>query len=179
MNFEKTAIDGVVVIKSSPFSDMRGLFVKTFQRSVFSQLGLEHDFSESYYTYSKRDVIRGMHYQAYPHEHAKLVTIVHGRVEDVILDLRKSSRTVGKYITIELSGENQKSIYIPRGCAHGFRVVDEAAIVYYLVTSEYAPEHDKGIRYDSFGYDWKVTNPIVSERDLQFPRLAEYGGIFR
>jgi dTDP-4-dehydrorhamnose 3,5-epimerase/CDP-3, 6-dideoxy-D-glycero-D-glycero-4-hexulose-5-epimerase len=86
---------------------------------------------------------------------------------------------VGKYITIELSGENQKSIYIPRGCAHGFRVVDEAAIVYYLVTSEYAPEHDKGIRYDSFGYDWKVTNPIVSERDLQFPRLAEYGGIFR
>ena len=178
MKFEKTDIDGVFIIEHDVYKDARGAFVKTFHKEEFSQMGLEWDFRESYYTRSKEDVIRGMHFQVPPHDHAKLVTIIHGTVVDVILDLRRSSPTLGQHVAVELSRENRKSIYIPRGCAHGFSVLGESAIVYYMVTSEHAPAHDKGIRFDSFGYDWKVGQPIISPRDLQFPKLAEYKDYF-
>lgn len=178
MKFIKTDLNGVFIIEHDVHKDSRGAFVKTFHKEEFSQMGLEWDFRESYYTRSKEDVIRGMHFQAPPYDHAKLVTIIHGTVVDVILDLRTSSPTVGRHIAVELSRENRKSIYIPRGCAHGFSVLSESAIVYYMVTSEYAPDHDRGIHFDSFGYDWMVGKPIVSERDLQFPTLGEFKDFF-
>lgn len=179
MRFIKTNIAGVLIIENDVHKDSRGAFVKTFSKEDFSNLGLEWNFCESYYTYSKEGVIRGMHFQAPPHAHAKLITIVHGCVVDVILDLRISSPTMGQYTTVELSSENRKSVYIPRGCAHGFSVLGEdSAIAYYMVTSEHVPSHDIGIRYDSFGYQWKVAQPIVSERDLQLPTLAEFKDFF-
>lgn len=178
MKFIKTDLNGVFIIEHDVHKDSRGAFVKTFHKEEFSKMGLEWDFRESYYTRSKEDVIRGMHFQVPPYDHAKLVTIIHGTVVDVILDLRTSSPTVGRHIAVELSRENRKSIYIPRGCAHGFSVLSESAIVYYMVTSEYAPDYDRGIRFDSFGYDWKVGQPIVSERDLQFPPLGEFKDFF-
>lgn len=178
MKFEKTNIAGVYVIEHDVHEDSRGAFVKTFHKDEFSKMGLEWDFRESYYTRSKAHVIRGMHFQVSPHDHAKLVTIIQGTVVDVILDLRRSSPTLGQHIAVELSRENRKSIYIARGCAHGFAVLGESATIYYMVTSEHAPAHDKGIRFDSFGYDWKVGQPIVSERDLQLPALAEFEDYF-
>lgn len=178
MKFEKTDLSGVFIIEHDVHKDARGAFVKTFHKEEFSKMGLECDFRESYYTRSKEDVIRGMHFQVPPHDHAKLVTIIHGTVADVILDLRRSSPTRGHHIAVELSRENRKSIYIPRGCAHGFSVLGESAIVYYMATSEHAPTHDKGVRFDSFGYDWKVGQPIVSERDMKFPTLEDFTEYF-
>lgn len=178
MIFENTAIEGVLIIGHYVHEDARGSFVKTFHNEEFTSKGLETDFRESYYTYSQKNVIRGMHFQACPHDHAKLVTIIHGTVEDVILDLRRNSKTLGQHITVELSRQNSKSIYLPRGCAHGFKVLSESAIVYYLVTSQHAPSHDMGIRFDSFNYDWKINNPIVSERDLRFPKFANFENFF-
>lgn len=119
MKFEQTDIDGAFIIEHDVQKDARGAFVKTFHKEEFSQMGLEWDFRESYYTRSKEDVIRGMHLQVPPYDHAKLVTIIHGTVVDVILDLRRSSPTFRQHVAVELSRENRKSIYIPRGCAHG------------------------------------------------------------
>ena len=107
-----------------------------------------------------------MHFQIPPRDHAKLVTVIQGTIIDVILDIRKNSPTFGRHVEIELSRENRRSIYIARGLAHGFGTLSDSAIAYYMVTSEYSPEHDRGIRFDSFGYRWPISTPIVSDRDL-------------
>ncbi len=169
-----TPLQGVYIIEQDIFKDKRGAFVKTFQRSFFTAHGLECDFCENYYTKSREDVIRGMHFQTPPHDHAKLVTVILGTIIDVIIDLRPSSPTFMQHTEIELSRENRRSIYIPRGCAHGFGTLSDVAIAYYMVTSEYAPEHDAGIRYDSFGYCWPITTPTVSDRDLAHPPLEQF-----
>lgn len=178
MKFQSTSLKEVFIIEQDVHKDLRGSFVKIFQKEEFAKRGLEWDFRESYYTRSREDVIRGMHFQVPPHDHAKLVTIIHGAVVDVILDLRRSSPTFGEHVAVELSRENRKSIYIPRGCAHGFGVLSESAIAYYMATSEYAPEHDKGVRYDSFGYDWVINQPVMSERDKSFPLLGVFSDFF-
>lgn len=174
MNIRHTAIEGVYIVEQDVHKDKRGAFVKTFQRGFFESLGLECDFCENYYTRSHEDVIRGMHFQTPPHDHAKLVTVIQGTIVDVILDIRRGSPTYGKHVEIELSRENRRSIYIARGLAHGFGTLSESAIAYYMVTSEYAPDFDAGIRYDSFGFTWPIANPIVSDRDLAHPRFGEY-----
>ena len=178
MKISKTKLSGVYILEQSVFKDSRGAFVKIFQESFFSELGLETEFNENYYTRSKEDVVRGMHFQVPPYDHAKLVTVIHGTILDVILDLRKNSPTYGQYETFELSRENRKSIYIPRGFAHGFTVLGDSAIAYYMVTSEYSAEHDCGIRYDSFGFEWPVVDPIISDRDKSFPAFSEFQSPF-
>jgi len=174
MNIKPTAIANVYIIEQDIHKDKRGSFVKTFQRGFFSTHGLECDFCENYYTKSREDVIRGMHFQTPPQDHAKLVTIIQGTIIDVILDIRRLSPTYGQHVEIELSRENRRSIYIPRGCAHGFGTLSDTAIAYYMVTSEYAPEQDAGIRYDSFGYRWPIATPIVSDRDMGHPAFSDY-----
>lgn len=178
MKINETNLSGVFILEQSVFKDSRGAFVKIFQDSFFRERNLEADFRENYYTRSKEDVIRGMHFQIPPYDHAKLVTVIQGTILDVILDLRKASPTFGHYETFELSRENRKSIYIPRGFAHGFTVLGESAIAYYMVTSEYSAEHDCGIRYDSFGFNWPVSTPIISDRDKSFPPFSEFNSPF-
>lgn len=174
LKFTKTLLNGVFIIEQDVHKDIRGSLVKSYHRGQFEEFGLECDFRESYYTRSKEDVIRGMHFQAPPHDHCKLVTVIQGTIVDVILDLRKNSPTFTKYVAIELSRENRKSIYIPRGCAHGFGVLSDTAIAYYMTTAEYAPNHDEGVRFDSFGYEWEINQPILSERDKSFRSLSEF-----
>jgi len=174
MKFTETEIMDVYIIEQDVFKDNRGAFVKTFQESSFANRGLECDFKESYYTRSREDVIRGMHFQLPPHDQAKLVTVIQGVIIDVILDVRADSPTYGKYVSVELSRENRKSIYIPRGCAHGFGALSELSIAYYMVTSEYSSEYDAGIKYDSFGFDWPISNPIISDRDKSFDNFRVF-----
>lgn len=174
MKFTESSIGGVLIIEQDAHNDLRGSLVKNYHRGEFEQAGLECDFKESYYTSSKKDVIRGMHFQVNPHDHCKLVTVIQGTIVDLILDLRKNSPTFKQYVAIELSRENRKSIYIPRGCAHGFGVLSNNAIAFYMTTTQYAPHHDRGIRFDSFGYDWKINNPILSDRDKNFKHLLEF-----
>jgi dTDP-4-dehydrorhamnose 3,5-epimerase len=173
-----TPIRDVYIIEQSVTKDHRGSFVKNFQSSVFEQNDLECDFKESYYTKSHEDVIRGMHFQTPPHDHAKLVTVIFGTIIDVVIDIRKSSRTYGNHFEIELSRENRKSLYVPRGVAHGFGVLSDVAIAYYQTTSEYNPEHDKGILFNSFDFCWPIANPILSNRDRGFPAFGDFESPF-
>ncbi len=182
MKFIETKLKDVYIIEQNVFKDERGAFIKTFQKSEFEKRGLECDFKENYYTKSKEDVIRGMHFQIPPHDHAKLVTVIQGTIVDVILDLRKNSLTYNQFIAVELSRENRKSIYIPRGCAHGFGVLSDSATAYYMVTTEHNPQADKGILFNSFGFDWAsesgIKNQILSERDKSFIPLEKFESPF-
>lgn len=166
------------VLTLPAFTDSRGLFVKTFHEATLAKLGIHFGLRESYFSVSKKDVIRGMHFQLPPHQHSKIVLCPQGAILDVIVDLRKDSPTYRQFQTQELSAENHKAFYIPEGFAHGFKALTEDAITYYFVTSEYSQAHDTGIRYDSIGYDWEVAGPVLSDRDLSFVALHDFASPF-
>jgi len=171
-------LSAAAVITLPAFFDSRGSFVKTFHDTSLKESGIDFELKESYFSYSKKDVIRGMHFQLPPHHHAKIVFCPHGAILDVIIDLRKESPTYKQYFPQELSEENHKAFYIPEGFAHGFKALTDDALTYYLVSSEYHKASDTGIRYDSFGFDWEVNHPIISERDLSFISLAAFQSPF-
>lgn len=178
MQLENTEIEGVYIINNFNASDERGLFVKTFNKEVFEKNDLGFSIRESYFSISQKDVIRGMHFQLPPHAHEKLVYVPKGAILDVVVDLRKNSETYMKHISVELSAINYKSIFIPKGCAHGFKSLQVDTITVYNVATEYYQSSDQGIHYDSFGFDWEVKNPIVSTRDTQFLKLNEFNSPF-
>jgi dTDP-4-dehydrorhamnose 3,5-epimerase len=171
---ESTTISGLFVMKPPVFTDQRGSFSKVFSEELFKANGFETDLKESYYTFSQKGVIRGMHFQVPPYQHAKVVYVPTGEITDVVLDVRKNSTTYGKFETFKLTPENGIVLYIPPGLAHGFESLQDQTCVTYLQTSSYAPQHDSGIRFDSFGMKWQSTNPIISERDVLFPALSDY-----
>lgn len=172
MNFIQTEIDGVFEIKNSKLEDCRGSFVKTFNKDIFLENGLECNFKESFYSVSKRNVLRGMHFQLPPHDHTKLVYVVDGDILDVALDIRQESKTYGSYFSTRLSSKNSKSLYMEKGFAHGFLTLSKSATVVYLTSTVYAPQCDTGIHWNSFGFDWNgVNNPIISKRDSEFNAL--------
>jgi dTDP-4-dehydrorhamnose 3,5-epimerase len=179
MLFKKTVIEGLYVVDHTVSYDVRGSFSKNFQKSMFIENNLKCDFSEGYYTSSKKNVIRGMHFQSPPHDHEKLVTVISGAIIDVVLDVRKSSKTYGAYFSIHLSSEDGRSLYIPKGLAHGFGVLSENAVTQYLVASEYNAPNDNGVLFNSFGFSWPINSPIISERDLTFPLLKQLASPFK
>jgi dTDP-4-dehydrorhamnose 3,5-epimerase/CDP-3, 6-dideoxy-D-glycero-D-glycero-4-hexulose-5-epimerase len=174
MNIERTILEGVFIINNFNASDDRGLFVKTFNKNLFLELNLNFEIKESYFSVSKKNVIRGMHFQLPPFDHEKLVFVPKGSITDVVVDLRKNSSTYKKYISVELSDKNKKSIYIPKGLAHGFKSLEDNTITVYNVASEYNPEADAGIYYRSFGFDWEVEEPTISQRDAEFIGLNSF-----
>ncbi len=162
-----------------PFStDARGTFTKTFHETTLRNAGIEFTRRESYFSLSKKDVIRGMHCQTPPHQHSKIVFCPQGAIMDVIVDLRSDSPTYGEHYATLLSAENHLAYYIPEGFAHGFKALTDDAMTYYLVSSEYSQGNDTGIRYDSIGYDWGVSEPIISARDLGFETLDRFESPF-
>jgi dTDP-4-dehydrorhamnose 3,5-epimerase len=178
MDLVPLSIDGCLEIRPRVFADDRGTFVKTFHRDAFAQWGLAVDFPEQFYSTSRRGVLRGLHFQLPPHEHAKLVTCLHGRVLDAAVDLRKDSPTYGKHVTVELDAGKGNMVYLPVGMAHGFFTLSESAIVLYNATTVHSPAHDSGVRWDSAGIAWPTTTPIVSPRDSKFVSLAEFQTVF-
>lgn len=165
---------GAALITLPAFFDDRGSFIKTFHDDTLKENGIDFQLKESYFSFSYRDVIRGMHFQLPPYQHAKIVFCPHGAILDVIVDLRKESATYGRYFAHELSQHNHKAFYIPEGFAHGFKALTENAMTYYLVSSVYQKDSDTGIRFDSLSFDWGIKNPILSERDLSFPKLEDF-----
>ena len=147
------------------------MFVKTFNKNVFNELNLNFEIRESYFSISKSNVIRGMHFQLPPYDHDKLVYVPKGAILDVVLDLRKNSPTYKNHISVELSDQNKKSIFIPKGLAHGFKSLLDDTITVYNVSSEYNSKADEGIAFNSFGFDWQNEASIVSTRDLEFDEL--------
>jgi dTDP-4-dehydrorhamnose 3,5-epimerase/CDP-3, 6-dideoxy-D-glycero-D-glycero-4-hexulose-5-epimerase len=174
MTIEQTLLNDVFVINNFNVNDERGMFVKTFNKNAFNELNLNFQIKESYFSISKIDVIRGMHFQLPPHDHEKLVFVPKGAIIDVVVDLRKNSPTYKKYISLELSEQNKKSIFIPKGLAHGFKSLFDDTITVYNVATEYNLTSDSGIHYNSFGFDWKVDNPIISQRDFAFVGLNSF-----
>jgi dTDP-4-dehydrorhamnose 3,5-epimerase len=174
-----TGIPGCLEVHFPVHPDERGVFVKTFQGSTFGNEGMETDFREVFYTVSGENVLRGMHLQLPPADHAKLVYCVTGSVADVVLDLRCGSPTYGKHALIELAADLYNGVYLPRGVAHGFQVRKWPATLVYHVTTEYAPHLEAGVAWDSFGAAWPVHPPKISSRDEAFPSLAEFDSPFQ
>jgi dTDP-4-dehydrorhamnose 3,5-epimerase len=178
MELERTDIPDCYVVHAKVMNDDRGSFVKTFHMPRFAELGLRSDWAEEYFSVSACGVIRGMHFQTPPHEHAKLVFCLVGEVLDVVVDLRKGSPTQGVARGFTLSAQNGRGLYIPAGCAHGFLSMSDESGMYYKVTSVHAPQHDAGIAWNSVDFDWNITDPVLSPRDQTHPRLQDYASPF-
>jgi dTDP-4-dehydrorhamnose 3,5-epimerase/CDP-3, 6-dideoxy-D-glycero-D-glycero-4-hexulose-5-epimerase len=178
MRIEETGIDGAKLIHLNRLDDNRGTFIKHFNDDFFRANDLRTDFKESYFSVSQKNVIRGMHFQTPPALHTKLVFVNNGSIIDVILDLRKSSITYGRFFSITVSMEAPALIYIPEGCAHGFLSLEDNTIVSYLQTSVYNKECDHGVRWNSFGFDWKIAQPVISDRDKSFNSFKEFKSPF-
>lgn len=174
MNIEQTALEGVYIINNFVAQDERGTFVKTFNKQNFENDGLHFEIREAYFSISHKNVIRGMHFQLPPSDHEKLVYVPLGSIVDVVVDLRKKSQTYKQFIAIELSAANRKSIFIPKGLAHGFKSMEDNTITVYNVATEYDAAADQGILYDSFGFDWQSAEAIMSSRDKEFMTLVRF-----
>jgi dTDP-4-dehydrorhamnose 3,5-epimerase len=174
MTFNNTLIPGCYEIMSAIKHDDRGYFVKAFQKSVFDQKNINFNFAESYFTHSKPGVVRGLHFQTPPHDHAKIVICLSGEVIDVVLDIRKGSPTYNQFATFKLSHSEGKFVFIPKGCAHGFCTLSKEATLLYLVDTEYSAQHDSGILWSSISFNWPLDKPIISLRDQSFNPLNEF-----
>jgi dTDP-4-dehydrorhamnose 3,5-epimerase len=172
---------GSFEIRLTPRSDGRGYFMRTYERQVFLANGLQTDWVQENQSLSVRlHTIRGLHFLLPPHTETKLVRVVKGKILDVFVDLRKDSETFGQWDSIELSEDNHRAVYIPKGFAHGFCTLTEQAIVQYKVDREYVAEADAGIRWNDpqIGIHWNVQNPILSERDKNLPILSAFDSPF-
>lgn len=178
MNILSTSFKGLYVLETNNFKDGRGQFQKIFNFEYFKEHNLETDFKEIYFSINHKGVIRGMHFQLPPFDHVKLVYVSSGRILDVVVDLRKESPTYGSHFCIELSSQDGRFLYIPRGFGHGFASLEENTIVNYAQTTCYAANSDSGIRADSCGIKWPFENPIISDRDLTFESLDHFNSPF-
>ena len=165
----ETGFAGLLVLQPRPVADRRGVFVKTFHETRFRELGIAFQPREEFYSISAKDVLRGMHFQLPPAAHAKLVYCLQGRVLDVVLDMRRNSATSGRAFTRELNAVNRELLFVPVGFAHGFLSLADDSLMVYKTDAVHSPAHDAGIAWDSFGFDWPVAHPTLSERDRKFP----------
>ena len=177
-DFIKSPIAGVFEIILPCHEDARGSFSKVFHHTTFQEQGIDFHLQESYFSRSAKDVIRGMHFQLPPYQHHKVVYCPHGAIMDVALDLRRQSPTYGQFFSAELSAENPKALFIPEGCAHGFKSLTEDAMTVYLVSSEYQRDADTGLLWNSFGLDWQCAHPVLSGRDRSFQAFDDFESPF-
>ena len=171
-------IPGAYKITLNEHLDSRGAFVKVFNSNIFNEYSLNTSWNEDYFSTSKKNVIRGMHFQEKPHDQYKLVSCLRGQILDVILDLRESSPMYKKNISLSISSKKPELIYLPPGLAHGFMAIKDDTLTYYKTSSLYSAKHDNGIHWNSIGFDWPTSAPILSDRDNTFISLSDYSGEF-
>lgn len=177
MEFVRELLPGARLVTLRKFSDQRGSFTKTFAFSVFQANGESFNFKEEFYSFSHKDVVRGMHFQLPPHDHVKLVYCATGAVLDVLVDLRRGPGQ-GRVASVVLSGDQPSLLIIPKGIAHGFKSLQDNSLMVYKTSTEHAPSHDAGVRWDSIGFDWDVRQPTISARDAAHPTLADFASPF-
>ena len=177
MPFHSTNIDGLLIFEPKVFEDSRGYFFESYNENIFLQQGIDVKWVQDNQSSSTYGVIRGLHYQLNPHAQTKLVRVLQGTILDVAVDIRKGSSTYGRSFSIELSGNNNKQLFIPKGFAHGFSVLSEKAVVLYKCDGFYNKESEGGIIYNdsSLNIDWKIPadKAIISEKDNQLPVLKD------
>lgn len=174
MEIEKTEIPGILILNPKVFEDDRGFFLESYNKKDFEEAGIAEEFVQDNHSRSCKGVLRGLHYQQ-NHPQGKLIRAVRGKVLDVIVDIRKGSPTFGQWLSVELSAENKKQIWIPKGLAHGFSVLSNEAEFCYKVTDFYHPEDEKGILWNDpqLAIDWQVSDPILSAKDQLLPTIDE------
>jgi dTDP-4-dehydrorhamnose 3,5-epimerase len=177
MTFIKTEIPDVVIIEPTVHGDDRGYFVETYRHDKFVQNVVNTKFVQDNESKSTKGVLRGLHYQLAPHAQSKLVRVIEGEVLDVAVDIRKDSSTYGKHVSVLLTSQNKKQLFIPRGFAHGFVVLSESAIFAYKVDNFYSPECDRGMAFDdpALGIDWKLplSKLQLSAKDTKQPLFKD------
>ena len=177
MNIRKTKLDGLIVLKPTVFKDSRGYFMESYNQKNINKLLGNVNFVQDNESKSSRGVLRGLHFQKPPYAQAKLVRCLKGSVLDVVLDLRKGSKTYGMIETISLTDENKEQLFIPKGFAHGFIVLSKSAIVSYKVDNYYNPDSESGVLWSDLdlNIDWKINKNeiIVSEKDKNLPTFNE------
>ncbi len=173
---EDTKIEGVKIVTPKVFGDNRGWFMETYSERDLKEAGIIADFVQDNRSFSaKKGIIRGLHFQRAPYTQAKLLTCLRGSILDVAVDLRKDSPTYKEWVAVELTEENKKQLFIPKGFAHGFVTLTDDVEIMYKCDAFYAPECDGGIRFDDpdIGVDWGITDPILSEKDQNAPFLKD------
>ena len=183
MEVIKTELEGVVIIEPKIFRDARGYFFESFSKKEFEEKVRKIAFVQDNESMSSYGVMRGLHFQLPPFTQSKLVRCVKGKVLDVAVDIRKGSPTFGKHVSVELSEDNHRQFFVPRGFAHGFAVLSETAVFQYKCDNFYAPQSDGGISIldDSLGIDWKLPTDkvILSEKDTKHPLLKDFDSPFK
>ena len=182
MKFIKTEIPEVIIIEPTVFGDDRGYFLESYNKKAFEENIGSVNFVQDNESKSAKGVLRGLHFQKPPFAQAKLVRCIEGSVLDVAVDIRKGSPTYGKYVTVKLSGQNKRQLFVPRGFAHGFAVLSETAIFTYKVDNTYAPEFDAGIRWNDkeLNIQWGLeeSEVLVSAKDAELPFFLEFESPF-
>ena len=175
MKVIKTNIDGLLIIKPDVFGDDRGYFFETYSKRKYAEYGIEEDFVQDNISKSLKGTIRGLHYQVGDKAQGKLCHVIKGKVLDVAVDIRFDSPTFGQYFSIELTGEDKTQLWIPPGFAHGFSVLSDEVLFVYKCTNYYSKPDERAILYNDpqLNIDWKVENPIVSEKDLKAKLINE------
>ena len=174
MIFKETTLKGAYVIELERLQDERGFFTRSFCKKEFEEHGLNPHIVQCNISYNeKKGTLRGMHFQAAPHQEVKVVSCTRGSTFDVIIDLRPDSDTYCQWFAIELSANNYKMLYAPKGFAHGFQTLEDDTVVFYQISEFYHPECARGVRWDdmAFSIEWPLLNPIFSDRDTSFKKF--------
>ena len=172
MKFEETPLQGSYVIELEKIGDDRGFFARAFCSNEFAALGLTTAFVQVNNSLSaQKNTLRGMHYQIAPHQETKIVRCIKGSLYDVILDIRMDSPTFGQHFGVELSAENRKMLYVPKGFAHAFVTIDDDTEAFYFVDTPYAPAAERGIRWNDpkFDVEWPIQPEVISDKDASWP----------
>lgn len=187
MKVIETDIPDVKIIEPKVFGDHRGWFLESYNKNLYKAHGIDVDFVQDNRSFSKKGILRGLHYQLAPYSQSKLVSVLSGEVLDIAVDIRKGSPTYGEHVSVILSAENKRQLFVPQGFAHGFIVLSETAEFFYKVDNYYTPSHDRGIMYNDpkIGIDWMLSDNevILSEKDTKHPQIDdadnnfEYGKI--
>jgi len=183
LKFTPQSIPDVVLIEPNVHGDNRGYFIETFRQELFEgAVGYQVNFIQDNESKSTKGVLRGLHYQLPPYTQAKLVRVIEGSVLDVAVDIRKSSSTFGQHVSVELTSENKRQLFVPHGFAHGFLVLSDSAIFSYKVDNYYSPEHDRGIAFDDndLDIDWQLPLELLqlSNKDKTHPNLSDAFDLF-
>src|SRR5258706_10890808 len=173
-----TGFPGLLVLRPRIFEDRRGVFVKTFHSDLFRELGIPFQPREEFYSTSAKGVLRGLNFQLPPAAHAKLVYCLEGRVLDVMLDMRRSSPAFGRAFSCELDAVRRELVFIPAGFAHGFLALEDNSLMVYKTDVVHTPDCDSGIAWNSFGFEWPVTSPVMSDRDSRFAAWRDFSSPF-
>jgi dTDP-4-dehydrorhamnose 3,5-epimerase len=176
MKFIPLSIKGVVLIEPDIYKDDRGFFFESYNQEQFKNFGINLPFVQDNQSCSKKNAIRGLHFQEAPYEQGKLVSVIKGSVRDIVVDLRENSSSFGKHLAVELDEHNKRMLWIPPGFAHGFSVFEENTIFFYKCTNFYHRPSENGIVFNdlSLNLDWGVSTPIVSEKDMRLMNFNEY-----